>query len=166
MRHFTTIGLFALALVWATSSGCMTTRDYASVYRKAKKPTTGLENPGQFCKQLQSASVMHQRLGLSQQQITSYVRCNLLRQQLFAAAVRARRHTTWVLAFPLSWPIHAITLYSWPTIQAMTASKIGKAAKQLEQAYQDSDQRFLAICKQQLQTHWGQTFVSQRIPCS
>ena len=143
----------------------MTTRGYASVYRNAKKPIAGLEHAGQFCKRTQLASVIQQRLGLSQQQITVYLRCNLLRQQLFAAAVRARRHTTWVLGFPLAWPIHAMTLYTWPTLQTISATTIRTAARQLEQAYQDTDQRFLTVCQQHLQTQWGKTFATQPSPC-
>ena len=160
------ISFLVTVLFCATSSGCMTTRDYASVYRKIQKPIAGLEHPRQFCKHAQLASLIHQRLELPQQQITLHLRCNLLRQQLFAASVRARRHTIWVLGFPLAWPVHAITLYSWPAIQTTTAVHIRKAAKQLEQAYQDNDQHFLTVCKQHLQTRWGKIFASQQLPCS
>lgn len=166
MRWSVHIIFLVTALSCAVSSGCMTTRDYAAVYRRATKPTAGLEQAGQCCKRAQRAAQIHQRLGLPQQQAMLQLRCNLLRQQLCAAAVRARHHTTWVLGFPLAWPVHAITLYSWPTMQALTAANVSKAAQQLEQAYQNSDEHFLTVCKQQLQTRWGKIFAQQQPACT
>ncbi|MEM7402840.1 MAG: hypothetical protein AAF310_02300 [Myxococcota bacterium] len=156
----------AVLLLCATSSGCVTTKGYASVYRKAKKPPFGLESRGEFCKQMQLAAVAQQRLGLSQQHTMLHRRCNMLRQQLFAAAVRARRHVTWVWGLPLAWPVHAVTLYSWPAVQTATAATVFQAAKQLEQAYQNNDEQFLAVCTQQLQTQWGKLFAAQQASCT
>lgn len=144
-----------------TSGGCLSKNHYASLYRRQLKPPVGLDSAKDFRDVSAAAYKVHRRVNiLSPDEFVEHARCAWLRQQLFGAAVAARKHVAWVWAFPLSWPLHVATLWSWPGVELATASQVRAAASRLERAYQTSDEAFLAVCRREIKTKLGRAMVA------
>lgn len=145
-------------------SGCLSQRHYASLYQRKTKAPVGLDAAGDFRRVSATAYQVHRRVNLlARDEFVEHTRCIWLRQGLFAAAAAARRHVGWVWAFPLSWPLHAVTLWSWPGVELATASRVRAAAARVERAYQISDEAFLAACRREMETKLGQMMAAHLV---
>ncbi|MEM7495789.1 MAG: hypothetical protein AAF471_06635 [Myxococcota bacterium] len=164
MRKVPLIRCCCCVLAILFSGGCLSQRHYASLYQRKAEAPIGLDAAGDFRRVSVAAHEAHRRVNvLSRDEFVEHTRCIWLRQRLFAAAVAARRHVGWVWAFPLSWPLHVVTLWSWPGVELATASRVRAAAARVERAYQTSDEAFLAACRREMGTKLGRVMVAYPI---
>lgn len=135
MRSLHFIG--SLTWVLLLASGCATLDEYGGHYSGLEDSSAlGIANASQLERELEQTHPARTVLLGTAERAQRFARCIYFHNQVWAAASQAE----WELG--------------------NAAGQVRDAARDLEQAYQSSDDDFLRVCELQLQTPLGQNFIN------
>jgi hypothetical protein len=157
-----------MRLVAATASlfllgGCITMRDYAGAYMKVARAPAGVEPFSKFkvrmhrtrkTRQLLSNDKAHSGLAADDNDL----HCAWFRNQLYVASIDAQKHTKIIWGVPFVWPWSVATGFYFPITQTLLANEVRETARRIEEAYQTSDDAFIAACNAEKHTSLFETF--------
>ena len=156
----TTNRFFFFLLLCFALSGCLSLREYAVTYRASAVVGPGLTDSAILEKEGRAAlnAIPLPNKKKRQERLV----CEYFRNQLIIAGEKAQSHRLGVWLLPWYWPLHLLTFYIVPVEETQKANLVINAAKNMEQAYQQSDDLFLETCRRELaQNPLGAAFQSE-----